>query len=92
MPGLRRYVEWMARGRRTDRVVYVFKERSLPKPLPGAEWQLDAKFNVADELLRDPEFKAVLKAALDNGARLGVEKAQVGRVTPIERGLKAKAK
>jgi hypothetical protein len=64
----------------------------LPKPLPGAEWQLDAKFNVADELLRDPEFKAVLKAALDNGARLVVEKAQVGRVTPIERGLKAKAK
>ena len=61
MPGLRRYVEWMARGRRTDRVVYIFEERSLPKPLPGAEWQLDAKFNVADELLRDPEFKAVLR-------------------------------
>jgi hypothetical protein len=44
----------MNRGRRTDRVVYVLKEWDLPMPLPGAEWQLDTKFNVADELLRDP--------------------------------------
>ena len=47
---------------------------------------------MADELLRDPELKTMLKAALDNGARLVVEKAQVGRVTPIERGMKGKAK
>jgi len=67
-------VEWMTRGRRTDRVVYVIKERNLPKPLPGAEWQLDAKFNVADELLRNPEFKFVLKTALDNGAKVVVER------------------
>src|SRR5713101_4319952 len=74
MPGLRRYVEWMNRGRRTDRVVYVLKEWDMPKPLPGAEWQLDAKFNVADALLRDPELKTVLKAALENGAEVVVEK------------------
>jgi hypothetical protein len=70
MPGLRRYVEWMNRGRRTDRVVYLFKEWDLPKPLPGAEWQLDAKFNLADARLREPELKTVLKAALETAPRL----------------------
>jgi hypothetical protein len=74
MPGIRRYVEWMNRGRRTDHVVYVLKEWDLPKPLPGAEWQLDTKFNVADELLRDPKLKTVLKAALENGAEIVVQK------------------
>jgi hypothetical protein len=74
MPGLRRYVEWMNRGRRTDRVVYVLKEWDLPMPLPGAEWQLDTKFNVADELLRDPGLKSVLKAALEKGAEVVIRK------------------
>jgi hypothetical protein len=90
MPGLRRYVEWMTRGRRTERVVYVTKEWNLPKPLPGAEWQLDTKFNVTDELLRDPELK------FEGGARKrrqgGRPEAQVGRVTVVELGLKAKGK
>ena len=74
MPSLRRYVEWMNRGRRTDRVVYVLKEWDLPKPLPGAEWQLDTKFNLANELLRDPELKSVLKAALEKGAEVVIQK------------------
>jgi hypothetical protein len=39
MSGLRRYIEWMSRGRRTDRIAYVMKEWDLPVPLPGAEWQ-----------------------------------------------------
>jgi hypothetical protein len=47
----------------------------MPKPLPGAEWQLDTKFKVADELLRDPELKIVIKAALENGAELVVQKS-----------------
>jgi hypothetical protein len=74
MPGLRRYVEWMNRGRRTNRIVYVLKEWDLPKPLPGAEWQLDTKFNLADELLRDPELSSVLKAALEKGAEVVTRK------------------
>ena len=74
MPGLRRCVEWMNRGRRTNRVVYVLKEWDLPKPLPGAEWQLDAKFNVADELLHDPDLKTVLKAVLEKGAEVVIQK------------------
>jgi hypothetical protein len=74
MARVRRYVEWMNRGRRTNRVVYVLKEWDLPKPLPGAEWQLDTKFNVADELLRDPGLKSVLKAALEKGAEVVTRK------------------
>jgi len=74
MARVRRYVEWMNRGRRTERVAYVLKEWDMPKPLPGAEWQLDTKFNLADELLRDPELKTVLKAALENGAQIVVQK------------------
>jgi hypothetical protein len=74
MARVRRFVEWMNRGRRTDRVAYVFKEWDLPKPLPGAEWQLDTKFNLADELLRDPELSSVLKAALEKGAEVVTRK------------------
>jgi hypothetical protein len=69
MAGLSRYIGWMTRGRRTDRVAYVTKEWNLQKPLPGAVWQLDNKFNAADELLRT-ELKSVLKAALEKGAEV----------------------
>ena len=40
----------------------------------GAEWQLDTKFSAAEELLRDPEFKTVVKAALEKGAELVIQK------------------
>jgi hypothetical protein len=46
------------------------KEWDLPAPLPGAEWQLDASFNAADEILRDPELATVYKAALEKGAEI----------------------
>jgi hypothetical protein len=78
MPKLRRYVEWMNLGRRTDRVAYVIKEWDMPKPLPGAEWQLDTKFNVADALLRAPGLKSVLKAAFENGAEVVTQKHSWG--------------
>jgi hypothetical protein len=74
MAGLKRYVEWMTRGRRTERVVFVTKEWNMPNPLPGAYWQLDTNFNVAAELLRDPELKTVLKASLENGAKVVIQK------------------
>lgn len=70
MAGLRRYIEWMSRGRRTNREAYVLKEWDLPKPLPGAEWQVDKTFNLAEELLREPELKSVVKAALEKGAEI----------------------
>jgi len=67
---LRKYVEWMSRGRRTNRIAYVMKEWDLPLPLPGAEWQPDKKFSVADELLNNPDLKAVFKEALQKGVAL----------------------
>ena len=70
MAGLKRYIEWMSRGRRTDRVAYVLKERDLPKSLPGAEWQLDAKFNAMEEILRDPSLETAYRAALEKGCQL----------------------
>ena len=70
MVGLKRYIEWMSRGRRTNREAYVLTEWDLPKPVPGAEWQLDKTFNLAEELLRDPELKTVFKAALEKGAEI----------------------
>ena len=57
-------------GRSHNREAYVLKEWDLPKPVPGAEWQLDKTFNLADELLRDPELKTVLKAVLEKGAEI----------------------
>ena len=70
MSGLKRYIEWMSRGRRTNREVYALKEWDLPNAVPGAEWQLDKTFNLADELLRDPELKTVFKAALEKRAEI----------------------
>jgi hypothetical protein len=70
MVRLKKYIERMSRGRRTNRIAYVMKEWDLPTPVPGAEWRIDEKFNVADELLRDPELKTVFKAALEKGVEV----------------------
>lgn len=74
MAGLRKYVEWMTRGRRTDRVAYVLREWDLPLPLPGAEWQLDSKFNAAEEVLQDPDLKVAFKAAIEKGAEIVIQR------------------
>jgi len=51
-------------------------EWDLPKPLPGAEWQVDKTFNLAGELLRDAELKTVLKAVLEKGAEIVIRPKQ----------------
>ena len=53
MNKLERYIEWMSGGRRTVRVAYAVGAKNLPKPVTGAQRQRGAKFNVAEELLRD---------------------------------------
>ena len=68
MAGLRKYVEWMTRGRRTDRIAYVTKEWDLPNPLPGAEW-LDVNFSEAEEILRYPDLKPVFQPASKRAPR-----------------------
>jgi hypothetical protein len=70
MVRLKKYIEWMSRGRRTNRIAYVMKEWDLPTPVPGAEWRIDGKFSAADDLLRDPELKTVFKAALEKGVEV----------------------
>jgi hypothetical protein len=55
--GVKKYVEWMSRGRKTDRVAYVLTEWDLPEPRAGAEWAADNTFDAAAELLRDPALK-----------------------------------
>jgi hypothetical protein len=45
---LKKYIEWMSRGRRTNRIAYVMKEWDLPTPVPGAEWRIDEKFSAAE--------------------------------------------
>ena len=56
---LARYIEWQSAGRRTGRVAYIVGTQNLPAPSAGAEWQIDSKFNVADEILRDPGMKSL---------------------------------
>ena len=70
MVRLKKYIEWMSRGRRTNRIAYVMKEWDLPTPLSGAEWQIDQNFSVADELLKHPDLKIVFKAALEKGVEI----------------------
>ena len=69
MADLKKYVEWMSRGRKTDRVAYVIREWDLPEPLTGAEWVAEKSFNAAEELLRHPAFKDVFQAAIDKAKK-----------------------
>jgi hypothetical protein len=73
MAGLRKYIEWMSRGRRTDRVAYVLKEWDLPPSLPGAEWQQDIKFNAAEEVLDNPTLRDVFKEVIATGVAVVIE-------------------
>jgi hypothetical protein len=85
MPALRRYVEWMSRGRRTDRVTYVLKE--LPMARPGAEWQIDPKFNAAEEILAASELKDVFAKAIAKG--VAVPGAKISYNTAWPRSVKS---
>jgi hypothetical protein len=64
---LKKYVEWLNRGRKTGRIAYVTSAWNVPEPTTGAEWQIDEAFNAAEELQRNPTFKAVFNSAIDNG-------------------------
>ena len=74
MARLKRYVKWKTRGQRTERVVYVINEWNMPKPLPGCGMATRHEIQCGRELLRDPEFKTVVKAALEKGAELVIQK------------------
>ena len=75
MAALKKYVEWMSRGRKTDRVAYVLDEWDLPEPKPGAEWAADNTFNASAEVLRDPSLRDVFKSANENGSAVVVQES-----------------
>jgi hypothetical protein len=60
-------VEWLNRGRRTDRVAYVLDDWDLPVPLPGAEWAQDSKFNAVEELQANPALEDTFRDAITKG-------------------------
>jgi len=71
---LRKFIETLAYGKRTGRVVYAMDVSYLPMTIAGAEWGEDKKFNAAEEVLADPSLKAVFKAALEQGCAVRTEK------------------
>ena len=76
--GVKKYVEWLSRGKRTGRVAYVVRERHLPMPLPGAEWQMDARFNAAEAILTTPDLNAVLSVAAKDGVAVVFQNVKLG--------------
>jgi hypothetical protein len=76
--GLKKYVEWLSRGKRTGRAAYALRERHLPMPMPGAEWQVDARFNAAEAILITPDLKAVLSVALKDGVAVVFQNVKLG--------------
>jgi len=42
----------------------------LPETITGAEWQIDFQFNRANEILSDPNMKAVFQDAIANGVKV----------------------
>ena len=68
---LKKFIEIIDYGRKTNRVAYVMQTSARPSPLAGAEWREDISFNEADELL--PKLKAVFKLAADNECQVVTE-------------------
>ena len=75
MAGLKKYVEWMSRGRKTGRAAYVMSVQDLPEPKVGVEWQVDNAFNAAEELLRDPTLRDAFKSAINKGSAIVIQRA-----------------
>ena len=67
---LARYIEWQSAELRTGRVAYIIGTHNLPEPGVGAEGQIDSKFNVADEILRDPGITALFRAVIAKGVKV----------------------
>jgi hypothetical protein len=75
---LKRYTEWMTRGRKTGRAAYVLREWDLPAPLPGAEWTIDRKFKAIDELKANPKLRNTVANVLETGAPV-IESVEVAQ-------------
>jgi hypothetical protein len=67
MPGVERFFEVDAFGRRTGRQLLLKPGVVMPKAAHDSSWSPDGKFSPADELMNSSGFKAVLEAALKDG-------------------------
>jgi hypothetical protein len=76
MNRLQKFVEKGASGEGPFRTAYVLDVRSLPQSDGGNRWNPVNTFSPADELLNDPDLKAVLKLAIDNGCAIVTPKAK----------------
>jgi hypothetical protein len=76
-PKLKRYIEWMTRGRKTGRTAYVIYEWDLPSCLPGAEWAIDHDFDAIKELRTNRE----LRNTVVNDVKAGVPVVDAVKVT-----------
>jgi hypothetical protein len=76
MNRLRKFVERGAYSEGPLRTAYVFDLNSLPESGEGNQWIPDDKFSPADELLNDPDLKAVFKLAIENGCAFVKLKAE----------------
>jgi hypothetical protein len=74
---VKRYIEWMTRGRKTGRTAYVIYEWDLPSCLPGAEWAIDRDFNAIKELKTNLE----LRNTVVNDVKAGVPVVDAVKVT-----------
>jgi DNA-directed RNA polymerase alpha subunit len=75
---LKRYIEWMTRGRKTGRTAYVIYEWDLPSCLPGAEWAIDLDFNPIKEPKTNRELR---NTVVNNGVKAGVPVVDAVKVT-----------
>lgn len=67
MPGVERFFEVDAFGRRTGRQLLLKPGTVMPKAAHDSTWSPDRKFSPADELMNSSGFRAVLEAALKDG-------------------------
>jgi hypothetical protein len=66
MNRLQKFVEGRSNGKKSGRTAYAFATDDLPEPTPGFEWQT-VPFHAGDELIGNPDLKAVFETALATG-------------------------
>ena len=73
MRRLQKFVERAAHCEEPGRDAYVLQSSDLPLASKGMEWCAIEEFSAADEVLKNPGLKAVLKMALDKGCAIVVK-------------------
>jgi hypothetical protein len=67
MPGVARFFEVDAFGRRTGRQLLLKPGTTMPQAADNSTWSADQQFSAADELMKSSAFKQVLASVLKNG-------------------------